>query len=462
MIKKGTLLICLCGFAMSSFSQALGYQDLALLFSKDQIAGTARFNAMSGAFGALGGDVSAIKINPAGAAVFNNSLATISLNTRNTATLSNYYNTTNSSNDNYFNFSQTGAVIVFDNYNSSNWNKVTFSFNYSIRNDFRNDFFASGNSGYTTFEEFPLDTNNPKTQYSIADAQNFSNNYSGDLSEYNFAIAGQYNKNLYVGLSFNSFDLKFSQKARLTELNSAANNSTLDVNFYQENITTGSGFSLGAGFIYKLGQNLRIGGAYETPIWFTSIVENTNIVNNDGFLGDTQMVSSEYNVVYDNTAGNYYPSQFFEYKLKTPGKMTASLAYVFGSNGLFSMDYTYKNYETMKLSKDNFTTENQFFSNELRNTFSLNLGTEWRFKAISLRGGYHFEQSPDKNAIDSDNIKGFSFGAGYKFNNASFDFSYQKNTQTALYNFYPQYNQVNAANLNIDHKIITATLTIYL
>lgn len=462
MIKKGTLFVCLCGFIFTGFSQALGYQDLALLFSKDQISGSARFNAMSGAFGALGGDISAISVNPAGAAVFNNSLTTFGLNTRNSNILSNYYNNTYNSKDNYFNFSQAGVVFVFDNYNSSDWDKVAFSFNYRVKNDFKDSFLAGGNSGYATFTEFPLDNNNPRTQYNIADGQEFINKYNGELTEYNFALSGQYNKNLYLGLSFNSFDLKFSQKSTLSEFNSAANNSTLDARFYQENISAGTGFSLGAGFIYKLGQNLRIGGAYHTPTWFTSIAETTNIVNNDGYLGDTQLTSSESNSIYDNTSGNYFPSQSFEYKLKTPGKMTASLAYVFGSNGLISMDYNYKNYENIKLSNDNFTAENQFFSNELRNTYSINLGTEWRFQALSLRGGYHYEQSPDKNAIESDNLKGFSFGAGYKFNNATFDLSYQKNTQTSLYNFYPQYNQVNAAELNIDQKIITATFTIYL
>ena len=53
-------------FAASSvsFSQSLGYEDLAILFSQNDNNGTARFTSMSGAFGALGGDISSLNINP--------------------------------------------------------------------------------------------------------------------------------------------------------------------------------------------------------------------------------------------------------------------------------------------------------------------------------------------------------------------------------------------------------------
>jgi hypothetical protein len=65
---------------MVSFSQSLGYQDLGILFSQNDNNGSARFSAMSGAFGALGGDISSININPAGLSVFNNSMFTGSFN----------------------------------------------------------------------------------------------------------------------------------------------------------------------------------------------------------------------------------------------------------------------------------------------------------------------------------------------------------------------------------------------
>ena len=48
----------------------------ALRYSNDEIEGSARYSAMSGAFGALGGELSAISINPAGSAIFSKGIAT--------------------------------------------------------------------------------------------------------------------------------------------------------------------------------------------------------------------------------------------------------------------------------------------------------------------------------------------------------------------------------------------------
>ena len=53
----------------ASIAQSQEVSD-ALLYSQENLNGTARFRAMSGAFGALGGDLSSINVNPAGSAVF--------------------------------------------------------------------------------------------------------------------------------------------------------------------------------------------------------------------------------------------------------------------------------------------------------------------------------------------------------------------------------------------------------
>ena len=51
----------------------------ALRYSNDEIEGSARYSAMSGAFGALGGELSAISINPAGSAIFSKGIASFTL-----------------------------------------------------------------------------------------------------------------------------------------------------------------------------------------------------------------------------------------------------------------------------------------------------------------------------------------------------------------------------------------------
>ena len=460
-MKKILTLAVLFAVTLTSYSQSLGYQDLALLFSQDDGNGTARFTSMSGAFGALGGDISVMNINPAGLAVYNNSSFAGSLNSRNTAIKSNYYGTSRNNEDSFFNLSQAGAVLVFDSAYKSDWNKFAIGFNYKINKDFASSFDARGNSGIATFRDFPLDNNTPTIDYNIADEQRYFNNYTGEISEMNIAFSSVHKNKLYLGLGLNFSDLSFSQRSTLVELNSDGNGNTLDASLYQENFTSGAGFSLNAGFIYKANQNFRFGLSYQTPTWFTELLEESNIVNNDGFKGDTEIVVSNNNTIYDNTTGGNFPSQRFVYRFKTPSKLTASAAFIFGKNGLLSIDYINKNYKGIKLSNADFSIENQFFQDELRNTHAVNIGSEWRIDRFSIRGGYKYEQSPDKLALDSDNLEGYSLGGGYDFGNFKLDFAYSDNNRTAPYNFYPNFN-VNSANLKIDNSVFTATVTINL
>ena len=458
-MKKLITIAIFFAATITSYSQSLEYQELGILFSQNDNNGSARYTAMSGAFGALGGDVSSININPAGIAVFNSSAFSGTFNSRTSDITSNYYNNKVFTQNQFLNLSHAGAVLVFDIAYKSDWKKFAIGFNYRITKDFADSFLAKGNSGIPTFRDFPLDNNNPTIDYNQADEQQFSNTFKGEISEFNVAFSSVHLNKLYIGMGLNFYDLNFSQQSNLTEFNNDGNENDLDANYYQENFTTGTGFSANAGFIYKAHQNFRFGLSYQTPTWYSEIYENTNILDNDGFYGDTNIAVSNDNIEYsnnvDNSGNDFYPSQEFAYKLKTPAKTTASFAYIFGKNGLFSLDYSMKNYKNLKLSNADFTSENQYFLNNLRNTYTLNIGSEWRFKSLSIRGGYHYEQSPDANAIESDNIKGYSLGAGFSFGNTKLDFAYQDRNNTQLYDFYPQYNQVNAAELNIDNKIIT-------
>ena len=187
----------------STYSQSLGYQDLGILFSQNDEIGSARFTGMSGAFGALGGDISSININPAGIAIFNNSAFSGTFNSRNSAITANYYENSTTNKDQFLNLSQAGGVLVFKNILDSEWEKFAFGFNYRITKDFSEDIYARGNSGVATFTNFPLDNNDPAFEYNIAEEQIFSTNYSGKLSEINIAMSAVYQRKMHLGLSFN-------------------------------------------------------------------------------------------------------------------------------------------------------------------------------------------------------------------------------------------------------------------
>ena len=77
MFRNSFLFLTLLCVNHLSFSQT--YEDV-LRYNSFNNEGTSRFNSMGGAFGALGGDVSAISINPASSSVFIDSEISFSLN----------------------------------------------------------------------------------------------------------------------------------------------------------------------------------------------------------------------------------------------------------------------------------------------------------------------------------------------------------------------------------------------
>ncbi|MGY0408332.1 MAG: OmpP1/FadL family transporter, partial [Polaribacter sp.] len=375
-MKKIITLAALFVVSIASYSQSLNYQNLAILFSQNDGNGTARFTSMSGAFGALGGDISSISINPAGISVYNTSALAATFNSRATDIESTYYGNSITNKNQFLNLSQAGAVLVFESAYNSNWSKFAIGFNYSIRKDFNNSFIVEGNNNVATFRNFPLDNNTPHIGYDFADSQHFTNSYTGKINEANIAFSSVYQNKLHVGLGLNFYDINFSQRTTLLETNNDGNGNTLDAKIYQENFTTGAGVSLNAGVIYKVTKKFRFGLSYQTPTWYTELIEDSNIINNKGFDGDTEISVSNSNAIYDNTAEDNFESRKVDYRLKTPSKLTTSAALIFGENGLLSIDYIYRNYQNMKLSNRDFRKENQFFKEGLRNTQAVNLGTE--------------------------------------------------------------------------------------
>ncbi len=446
-MKKLYLAATLLCFGFILNAQTLGYNDIGVLFSKENINGTARYNGMSGAFGALGGDLSAMDINPAGAAVFLKSEFSISFNNRNTKTIADFYGNKTQFENDFTNLSQAGGVFVFRGYgNNSEWSNIALGFNYSIANDFENLWIAEGNSGYAPLTDFydPY-----PAVYEVAEKQYFENFTDGKNGKYSFTFAAQHNDNLYLGASLTTYDIEHYQRTLNEEYNNDGAENRLDLSSRQELLTYGNGVSFNFGAILKPSDDIRLGLAYQSPVWY-SLSEDFVEYDED---------------VYENDAlieTNYSGLNSFDYKLRTPSRLTGSFAYIFGNNGLVSIDYAYKNYSNIKLSNSNFISENQSFNSDLESVGELRIGTEWRFDNFSIRGGYHFENSPYKDAINSDNLEGFSLGAGYKFRGGKIDFAYQKATNTAPYNFYPQSNNVNSAELDIENSKFTATLVLSL
>ncbi len=433
-MKKIFFLIAfLCSIAISA--QSLGYNDLGVLFSEDESNGTARYRGMSGAFGALGGDLSSIEVNPAGAAVFLKSELSFSLNFRNQNITSDYYNTINMFEEDYTNLSQAGAVFVFRNSNSK-WTNTALSFNYSIARDFNNNWAANGNSNFPTFiydngfTDDGDDTND--NLYLNSDGQNFRNFTNGKNDKFTFSFASLYDENLYVGASVTSHDISFYQAISLQENNNDVNGNSLQGNLFEELSILGNGISFNLGVISKASDNLRLGLSYKSPTWYDIVEDFSDENGNNGF----------------------------DYSLRAPSKLTGSIAYIFNKNGLISLDYSNRNYSNINISSNvDFSDVNQGFSTDLKNASEVRLGAEMRNKKFSFRGGFHYQQSPYEDAISSDHLKGYSLGLGYNFGNIKFDVSYEDANRTDIYDFYPQYSEVNQTELEFDTSKITASIT---
>ena len=108
MIKKSFIIYLLLGIS-ATYSQT--YEDV-LRYNSFYHDGSSRFNSMGGAFGALGGDLSSISINPAGSSVFLESEFGISINYKSQEIDNSFNSSLSSSKDDLISFNQAGFVLI--------------------------------------------------------------------------------------------------------------------------------------------------------------------------------------------------------------------------------------------------------------------------------------------------------------------------------------------------------------
>jgi len=490
---KKILSLFIIGLSISSM-QAQEFSD-ALRYSQTNLNGTARFRAMGGAFGALGGDFSAISVNPAGSAVFANNAAAITLSNYSTKNKSNYFGTETSEKDNSFDLNQLGAVWIFRDYaETSKWKKMSLALTYENNNDFDNriysqginptnsvaDYFISyangisegtitnnnferldyaGQQAYLGYEGFFINpTVSGGNQYVSALTgtgdfyqENYisSTGYNGKLS---FNAAAEYDERFYFGLNLNSHFVDFNQTTSFYEdyLDSPNHDTATGVQasrFTNELYTYGTGFSFQLGTIAKVTNEFRVGVAYESPTWYrlNDELRQTLLVECADCFDDTTSFYADPDLVI------IYPT----YRLNTPGKWTGSLAYVFGTKGLLSFDYSLKDYSNTKFKHS--TDVNTQLSTLLDTANEFRVGGEYRIKAWSLRAGYRFEESPYKNGNTMGNLTSYSGGLGYNFGDVKVDMSYTFAKRDFQQAFFAQ-GMIDTATINQKNNNVSLTV----
>jgi long-subunit fatty acid transport protein len=472
---KKIVYILLMGLSVCSvYSQEI--QD-AVRFSQDNISGTARFRAMSGAFGALGGDLSSVSINPASSAVFTYNQIGFSFGNYGSKNESSYFGTNTSACDGSFEMNQFGAVFVFKSNNSSSKvNKFSLGITYENTNNFDNFIYSAGTNPTTSVAQYflsyangiPLNviTGLPYSSMNYAEQQAFmgyegyvinpvsdnsnntlynSNVPNGDYYQQNyiysngyngkivFNAAAQVNEKFHFGLNLNSHFIDYYQTTSFYESNNNDTQNGLQrVQFDNSLLTYGNGFSFQLGTIVKVMEGLRFGFTYDSPIWYNLTDETTQYLAST----DTQDGQTFSNVVNPGII-NIFP----QYGINTPWKISTSLAYVFAKSGLISVDYAFKDYNSLSFSPSGdpyFSNLNAQMSSVLKSTSEIRVGAEYRIQNFSLRGGYRFEESPYKNRTTLGDLNSFSTGVGYDFGPMKVDFAYANTQRTSNQGFFSQ------------------------
>ncbi|SDS09139.1 OmpP1/FadL family transporter [Christiangramia echinicola] len=445
-------------------------QDLrdAYRYANTELSGTARFMGMSGAFGALGGDISAISMNPASSAVFLSSSSTITMGYSDLDNSINFNDNNGSSSETNFDLGNIGGVFVFNAKSNNNWRKFSLGVNYTTESNYEENYNIRGFSSNSIDQYFlsyangiPLDLidlreNESRSElYSFLgenygyDAQQAFLGYEGNIiaaevedpnnTEYSslispgsfdqryryaanglngkltFNLGTQYKDFIYLGLNLNSHFINYENSTSFTEFNSNSGSEITEVQFGNNLVTNGEGFSFQLGGIAKVSDNIRFGLTYDSPTWFIMREETTQYLDTNSSLDEFISISPQ--VI------NVYP----EYRYKTPGKLNGSFAYLFGKRGLISLDYGWKDYTNIEYSSNyniSYADLNNAINDEMKAAGSLRIGGEYRISNFSLRAGYRMEDSPfEENGLVGD-LTSYSGGIGYGFGSFNIDLAY--------------------------------------
>ncbi|MDO6821383.1 OmpP1/FadL family transporter [Zobellia sp. 1_MG-2023] len=456
-----------------------------LRYSTENLQGSARFQAMGGAFGSLGGDLSALNINPAGSAVFNNGLFSISGTNYSRNTDSDYNGTLNSTRNNNFDINQVGGAFVFKSTDpDSKWRKLSLAVNYDVVQNFDDrittlgssneaidnyfldyadgirleplrlfqnetigeaylDIGATNGLGFFGQQAFlglragiiepTVDDDDNTSYFSNANYQNVNQDFRQTISGYNskFTVnaATQYGENFYFGASLNFHTIQYDRLDRYDEsLTDTDTQEIRTVAFDNLLVTEGTGFSLSLGAIAKVNDVIRLGASYQSPTWY-------RLTDNFSQGIDSNYPNKESNFNFFDL--NYI--NIFDYQIKTPGKVTGSISAIFGKSGLLSVDYGYQdmsNAELRPTSDSGFADENEFISESLGAVSSIRIGGEYRIQRVSLRAGYRYEQSPYESGNIIGDLNGVSGGLGYNFGRSRLDLGVNRTEQDVLQYFF--------------------------
>ncbi len=425
-------ILSIIAVALTTTGIAIGQSEFdALKFIQPEINGTARYTSMAGAFGALGGDPSAIKDNPAGLGIYRKSELTATLGINTQETTSNWRNGNTTIEGLYspsFNNLSYVLAIPVSSYSGTNLVHSNFSFAFNRLKNFDSStringgsgssssltnylaYFSEGISGYDLYEASDynpynniyipwmsvmaanagliteVDTVNNIWESVLLPNETVSPYYTlreqGYLNEYALSWSGNFNNRLFLGATLNFYDLEYRSESEYKETFSSDDGYMSLINSFRSN---GTGVGFKAGTIYAPLDHLRLGLSLELPTVFA--IKDLHYADlkygyqtNSGFINDKEMS----------------PEGDNNYLLQGPFKYSISGSYIFGNKGVIGIEYTTSlNSGSMFMDMQNNTNNYGFENDSIKALFNkqmmLKIGGEYKLTDhFSLRAGYAF------------------------------------------------------------------------
>lgn len=417
----------------------------AVRFGSSNITGTARYRSMAGAFGALGGDPSAMTDNPAGIGIYRGN-SEISFTPNLSFSHSKVNGSTKTDNkkadvsvanaawilsiktdgDHLVNFNiglgfnhkeglrrkyqmiSDFPRCTFGDYLANRANNVLWSLDkkpeYLLSDD------AWGNPSVPLTALYAMDTYAIDTEIdpTTKEPTDYVINYdrtidrstnqqlfvteSNRTDEYNLNVSGNWEDFLYAGLTVSIADLNSTIQSDMFEYYNRE-----DYTQYQNNIETkGNGIGLKAGVLVKPTDTWRVGFAAHTPTWYKmedlyNGTMETNAPKEDGTKTDP-------------SGGKTYS---YKYRYNSPWQMQVSSAWVIAGRALVSAeaDFQYFNSQKFKTDDDNwddgaFDIYKDLFKDYCTIQQTYKVGGEYRLNENwSVRLGYAYKSSPYKEEL---------------------------------------------------------------
>ncbi|MDQ3551787.1 MAG: aromatic hydrocarbon degradation protein [Bacteroidota bacterium] len=447
----------------------------ALRFSWTVPGGTARQQAIGGAMGSLGGDLSATFVNPAGLAFYRTGDFVFTPSYRFGNNKASYFDRTEKEKNNKFTLGTTGFVFGSGN-RRGNIRSTAFSIGFNTSGDFRSNVVYRGANNQSSFSQRFLDNiRNENVRDSLAVVNMFgtglalqsgwidtvgggtpgnqqfqsraANLLPGELLQqqsinnrggiYEFAIGGAANfkDKLLFGGSFGIPILLFEREAEFVEAD-ATDNTSNNFNFatFSEKLSTkGVGINAKLGLIYKPQEFWRLGFAFHTPTLY-SLTDRYDVeisADAENGKGTRAFGSGE---------------SEFTYQLVTPYRLMGSVSYVLREiedvtkqKGFITADVEYVNYKAASFQqdaeadnspevKDYLDQLNDAIDNAYKSAFNFRAGGELKFTTLMVRLGAAYYGNPYKNIAGEKGHKvNLSGGLGYRDRGMFIDLTYVHN-----------------------------------